>query len=345
MTDKKISELTSITGADVSDANDVLPIVDTSVATTKKITRAELFKSVSSVDINGGTIDGTVIGGSTPAAVKGTTGIFNLSSLSASNNYGTPQLGVGSASSFSAFHIEAHSSSSPTNSGYIGLMRSAGTQSSPANLSSGDYIGVLTGQAFQASGSFPYRSSGEMRIVADGNHSSTSMPSRFEFLTTESGSTLPTERMRIDSSGKLLVGTTTAQGSSAKTVSKGGAAIIASDGAGITQEIVASDNGTFTTITVSFDSNSSSGSLILEVLMTGFSGVYLDYVAGIYSNQADVVMRNNSSGGTSVALTGDSGSSWTATITTSVTHPVVKVKATAGGIADSFTNAPTVTFA
>lgn len=51
MTDKKISELTSITGADVSDANDVLPIVDTSVATTKKITRAELFKNVSSVGI------------------------------------------------------------------------------------------------------------------------------------------------------------------------------------------------------------------------------------------------------------------------------------------------------
>lgn len=68
MTDKKISELTSITGANVSDANDVLPIVDTSVATTKKITRAELFKSVSSVDINGGTIDGTVIGGASAAA-------------------------------------------------------------------------------------------------------------------------------------------------------------------------------------------------------------------------------------------------------------------------------------
>jgi len=77
MTDKKISELTSITGADVSDANDVLPIVDTSVATTKKITRAELFKGVSSVDINGGTIDGTVIGATTPAAISGTTGTFS----------------------------------------------------------------------------------------------------------------------------------------------------------------------------------------------------------------------------------------------------------------------------
>ena len=102
MTDKKISELTSITGANVSDANDVLPIVDTSVATTKKITRAELFKSVSSVDINGGTIDGTVIGGSTPAAISGTTGTFsgnltvdtNTLFVNAANN----RVGIGTSS-------------------------------------------------------------------------------------------------------------------------------------------------------------------------------------------------------------------------------------------------------
>jgi hypothetical protein len=154
------------------------------------------------------------------------------------------------------------------------------------------------------------------------------------------------ERMRLDSSGKLLVNTTTAYGSSAPLVSYGGIAIVDSvAGRGITQEIVTGANGSFTTITVSFDSDSVSGSLIVEILMTGFSGVYLDYVAGVYSNQADVVMRSNASGGTSVALTGDSGSSWTATITTSVTHPVVKVKATAGGLTSTFANAPTVTFA
>ena len=63
MTDKKISELTSITGADVSDAEDVLPIVDTSGATTKKITRAELFQSVSALDVDGNiTVGGTVDG-------------------------------------------------------------------------------------------------------------------------------------------------------------------------------------------------------------------------------------------------------------------------------------------
>jgi len=44
MTDKKISELTNITGANVDDANDELAIVDASTATTKAITRGELFK-------------------------------------------------------------------------------------------------------------------------------------------------------------------------------------------------------------------------------------------------------------------------------------------------------------
>lgn len=61
MTDRKISELTSITGANVDDANDVLTIVDTSETTTKKITREELFKSVSAMDTTGDVAVGGVL--------------------------------------------------------------------------------------------------------------------------------------------------------------------------------------------------------------------------------------------------------------------------------------------
>lgn len=78
MSDKKISELTSLTGANAADG-DFLPIVDVSANETKKMTRQELFTSIPSVDINGGTIDGTVIGETTPAAVSGTTGQFGTS--------------------------------------------------------------------------------------------------------------------------------------------------------------------------------------------------------------------------------------------------------------------------
>ena len=77
----KISELPTIIGADTSDT-DVLPIVDTSLSTTNKITRAEFFKNLPDVDINGGTIDGAVIGGSSAAAgtfttVTGTSATIN----------------------------------------------------------------------------------------------------------------------------------------------------------------------------------------------------------------------------------------------------------------------------
>jgi len=53
MADRKISELTQITGANVDDANDEIAIVDTSASETKAITRAELMSSVSSMSITG----------------------------------------------------------------------------------------------------------------------------------------------------------------------------------------------------------------------------------------------------------------------------------------------------
>jgi hypothetical protein len=58
MTNKRISELTNITGSQVDDANDELPIVDASSNETKAITRAELMSSVSTMSItNDFTVD------------------------------------------------------------------------------------------------------------------------------------------------------------------------------------------------------------------------------------------------------------------------------------------------
>lgn len=82
MPDKKISELVEITGSATA-ADDFFVIVDSSGAATNKISRAELNNAIeqdvlASVDIttaniDGGTIDGTVIGGTTPAAGSFTT--------------------------------------------------------------------------------------------------------------------------------------------------------------------------------------------------------------------------------------------------------------------------------
>ncbi|MEC8518600.1 MAG: hypothetical protein VXY59_02535, partial [Pseudomonadota bacterium] len=72
MADKKISELTAISGSATQDT-DLFLVVDASAGITKKITRAELNNAIvldilDSVDINGGNIDGTIIGAATPAA-------------------------------------------------------------------------------------------------------------------------------------------------------------------------------------------------------------------------------------------------------------------------------------
>ena len=77
MADKKISELTTITGANTA-SGDLFVIVDVDANETKKITRDELTNALEltdfdNIDINGGTIDGTVIGGASAAAGTFTT--------------------------------------------------------------------------------------------------------------------------------------------------------------------------------------------------------------------------------------------------------------------------------
>lgn len=98
MADKKISELDAITGAATA-ADDYFIVVDSSGAATKKISREELNNAIeqdvlSVVDINGGTIDGTVIGGSSAAA-----GTFTA--LSATG------LGVGTSSPSGLLHVSS----------------------------------------------------------------------------------------------------------------------------------------------------------------------------------------------------------------------------------------------
>jgi len=53
MADQKISQLTTLTGADAA-TNDLIPVVDVSTSTTKKMTRAEFFQNVPQIVVESG---------------------------------------------------------------------------------------------------------------------------------------------------------------------------------------------------------------------------------------------------------------------------------------------------
>ena len=79
-----------------------------------------------------------------------------------------------------------------------------GTVASPLIVSSGDTAGQNLARAYDGATS---QQVGFIRFVVDGTPAAGSMPGRMEFATTASGSGTSTERMRIDSTGNVGIGT------------------------------------------------------------------------------------------------------------------------------------------
>jgi len=82
------------------------------------------------------------------------------------------------------------------------LRKSRGSLSSPTVVASGDFIGALTGQAYDGSN---YISASRIAFQVESTPSTGSVPVRMVFQTGTSGG--GTERMRIDSSGNVGIGT------------------------------------------------------------------------------------------------------------------------------------------
>jgi len=91
---------------------------------------------------------------------------------------------------------------------YFGLNKSRGTAASPAVVQNNDQLGTVEFLGYSAAAS-AYRLGANIAAFVDGTPDSggdtTDMPGRLVFSTTSDGANFPTERMRIDSSGRLLV--------------------------------------------------------------------------------------------------------------------------------------------
>ena len=137
--------------------------MDQGVATTDSPSFAGL--TATTADINGGTIDGTVIGGSTPAAISGTTGTFSgtlavsdaINYNGASNFYirsrlngGTVQIGtetpagslyypitINGASDFTAFNTSTSEAMRITSTGNVGIGTSSPSEALTISKTSG----------------------------------------------------------------------------------------------------------------------------------------------------------------------------------------------------------------
>jgi hypothetical protein len=211
------------------------------------ITDIGTLGAISSVDINGGTIDGTTIGGSVAAAITGTTvqattllKFDHASQITAAHgNVFDGKVGIG-LNPVVTFHsstngVTPHSSlyllqdsavfsgtGSPilriidaedtaTNRGSLIGTKSRGTLDAPTALVSGDYVFSFVAAGYDGSA---IQNSAGVFFGVDGTVSSGVVPTKIFFMTGNSTGTR-LERMSIGSDGKILLADGTAIGQTA----------------------------------------------------------------------------------------------------------------------------------
>ena len=154
----------------------------------------------------------------------------------------------------------------------LNIFKSRGTVASPSAVASGDTIGVISYQVFGGTNS---RTIAQIGAYVDTYTSDTDISSNLRFATSPSGSTTSTERMRIDSSGNVLVNRTS--------VSFAGQ--YSADFAGITRR-GATYNNTDANSGANFLTFASSGTSIGTVSQNGTTGV-------LYNITSDYRLKNN----------------------------------------------------
>lgn len=139
-----------------------------------------------------------------------TTGPLERLRINSSGN-----VGIGTSSPSQLLHLSGNSSIVQFIDSYVSgapdpaiVFRTArGTAASPTATQSGDSIGFIGARGYGATG-FASGSRVFMSFLAAENWTDTAQGTNIAFRTTGIGSTTTTERLRIDSSGRVLVGTT-----------------------------------------------------------------------------------------------------------------------------------------
>lgn len=183
MADKKISQLTAVSTPLAG--TEVLPIVQSGV--TKKVTALELTGVTVTTDERvgvGGVPDTTVNGSSITAK-------FGVHQDGGSTNYPV---------------VEAVKYSDVTATAGVTIYgaRGRGSKAAPTVVSNGDLLSAHIAAGYDGT---DFALSSCINYEVDGTPGNDDMPGRIVFLTAADGSQIPTERMRLDSRGNLLVGT------------------------------------------------------------------------------------------------------------------------------------------
>ena len=83
------------------------------------------------------------------------------------------------------------------------MLGSRGTNASPTIIQNNDVVGTINVRAYDGNS---YASMADITFEVDGTPGDGDMPGRIEFRTTADGASVPTERVIIDSSGRVMIG-------------------------------------------------------------------------------------------------------------------------------------------
>jgi predicted heme/steroid binding protein len=133
--------------------------------------------------------------------------LVGTTSASTTGAYGTPQFSIES-NIFASSQIMSHNNTSG-NFSFLGIGKSRGTGAAPTIVADGEIVGAI---AFYGYDGASYRTTAGITSIVNGTPGSSDMPGALIFNTTADGASSFTERMRLTSSGELLINTTSDAG-------------------------------------------------------------------------------------------------------------------------------------